>query len=95
MKIGNPLDRDTNHGPQNHEAHLRKLVEYCQRGVDEGATLVCGGRQVPRPGQSEHSRPPGGNWRAGSTASDLLPHSNWRNVKATVRLPGLRAQLGR
>ncbi|GAB1291069.1 Cytosolic 10-formyltetrahydrofolate dehydrogenase [Apodemus speciosus] len=42
MKIGNPLDRDTNHGPQNHEAHLRKLVEYCQRGVKEGATLVCG-----------------------------------------------------
>ena len=28
MKIGNPLDRDTNHGPQNHEAHLRKLVEW-------------------------------------------------------------------
>lgn len=52
MKIGNPLDRDTNHGPQNHEAHLKKLVEYCQRGVKEGATLVCGGNQVPRPGQS-------------------------------------------
>ncbi|EDL91355.1 formyltetrahydrofolate dehydrogenase [Rattus norvegicus] len=50
MKIGNPLERDTNHGPQNHEAHLRKLVEYCQRGVKEGATLVCGGNQVPRPG---------------------------------------------
>ena len=52
MKIGNPLDRDTNHGPQNHLAHLRKLLEYCQRGVEEGATLVCGGKQVPRPGQS-------------------------------------------
>ncbi|GAB5568356.1 cytosolic 10-formyltetrahydrofolate dehydrogenase isoform X1 [Prionailurus iriomotensis] len=50
MKIGNPLDRDTNHGPQNHQAHLRKLIEYCQRGVEEGATLVCGGSQVPRPG---------------------------------------------
>ncbi|XP_006876288.1 PREDICTED: cytosolic 10-formyltetrahydrofolate dehydrogenase [Chrysochloris asiatica] len=50
MKIGNPLDRDTNHGPQNHEAHLKKLLEYCQRGVKEGATLVCGGSQVPRPG---------------------------------------------
>ncbi|XP_032698674.1 cytosolic 10-formyltetrahydrofolate dehydrogenase isoform X2 [Lontra canadensis] len=50
MKIGNPLDRDTNHGPQNHQAHLQKLVEYCQRGVEEGATLVCGGRQVSRPG---------------------------------------------
>ncbi|XP_047598580.1 cytosolic 10-formyltetrahydrofolate dehydrogenase isoform X2 [Lutra lutra] len=50
MKIGNPLDRDTNHGPQNHQAHLQKLVEYCQHGVEEGATLVCGGRQVSRPG---------------------------------------------
>uniref|UniRef100_A0A8B9YFW7 formyltetrahydrofolate dehydrogenase n=1 Tax=Bos mutus grunniens TaxID=30521 RepID=A0A8B9YFW7_BOSMU len=50
MKIGNPLDRDTNHGPQNHLAHLQKLLEYCQRGVEEGATLVCGGKQVPRPG---------------------------------------------
>nr|KAF6421646.1 aldehyde dehydrogenase 1 family member L1 [Rousettus aegyptiacus] len=50
MKIGNPLDRDTNHGPQNHQAHLQKLIEYCQRGVKEGATLVCGGNQVPLPG---------------------------------------------
>nr|XP_058934120.1 cytosolic 10-formyltetrahydrofolate dehydrogenase isoform X1 [Kogia breviceps] len=50
MKIGNPLNRDTSHGPQNHQAHVRKLVEYCQRGVKEGATLVCGGSQVPRPG---------------------------------------------
>ncbi|KAM5130073.1 LOW QUALITY PROTEIN: cytosolic 10-formyltetrahydrofolate dehydrogenase [Callospermophilus lateralis] len=50
MKIGNPLDRDTDHGPQNHQAHLNKLREYCQQGVREGATLVCGGNQVPRPG---------------------------------------------
>ncbi|XP_011374374.1 cytosolic 10-formyltetrahydrofolate dehydrogenase [Pteropus vampyrus] len=50
MKIGNPLDRDTNHGPQNHQAHLQKLIEYCQRGVKEGATLVCGGNRVPLPG---------------------------------------------
>nr|XP_026270889.1 cytosolic 10-formyltetrahydrofolate dehydrogenase isoform X2 [Urocitellus parryii] len=50
MKIGNPLDRGTDHGPQNHQAHLNKLREYCQRGVREGATLVCGGNQVPRPG---------------------------------------------
>ncbi|XP_016861102.1 cytosolic 10-formyltetrahydrofolate dehydrogenase isoform X2 [Homo sapiens] len=50
MKVGNPLDRDTDHGPQNHHAHLVKLMEYCQHGVKEGATLVCGGNQVPRPG---------------------------------------------
>ncbi|XP_053576821.1 cytosolic 10-formyltetrahydrofolate dehydrogenase [Bombina bombina] len=50
MKIGDPLDRSTDHGPQNHKAHLNKLIEYCQTGVQEGATLVYGGRQLPRPG---------------------------------------------
>ncbi|XP_036594067.1 cytosolic 10-formyltetrahydrofolate dehydrogenase [Trichosurus vulpecula] len=50
MKIGDPLDRATNHGPQNHQAHLKKLIEYCEKGVKEGATLVYGGKQVPRPG---------------------------------------------
>uniref|UniRef100_F1SG41 10-formyltetrahydrofolate dehydrogenase n=1 Tax=Sus scrofa TaxID=9823 RepID=F1SG41_PIG len=49
MKIGDPLDRSTDHGPQNHKAHLEKLL-YCEAGVKEGATLVYGGRQVQRPG---------------------------------------------
>ena len=51
MKIGHPLDRSTDHGPQNHRAHLEKLVEYCATGVKEGAKLVRGGGQVKRPGQ--------------------------------------------
>ncbi|KAM9673302.1 mitochondrial 10-formyltetrahydrofolate dehydrogenase [Trichechus inunguis] len=50
MKIGDPLDRSTDHGPQNHKAHLEKLLQYCEAGVKEGATLVYGGRQVQRPG---------------------------------------------
>ncbi|XP_058482003.1 mitochondrial 10-formyltetrahydrofolate dehydrogenase [Solea solea] len=50
MKIGDPLDRSTDHGPQNHKAHMDKLLEYCDIGVKEGATLVYGGRQVDRPG---------------------------------------------
>ncbi|XP_072309496.1 mitochondrial 10-formyltetrahydrofolate dehydrogenase [Eucyclogobius newberryi] len=50
MKIGDPLDRSTDHGPQNHKAHLDKLLEYCEVGLKEGATLVCGGKQVDRPG---------------------------------------------
>ncbi|XP_012684841.1 cytosolic 10-formyltetrahydrofolate dehydrogenase [Clupea harengus] len=50
MKIGDPLDRSTDHGPQNHKAHLDKLVEYAQTGVKEGARLVCGGKQCDRPG---------------------------------------------
>ena len=31
-------------------AHLDSLLEYCDRGVKEGATLVYGGKQVERPG---------------------------------------------
>ncbi|XP_062928299.1 mitochondrial 10-formyltetrahydrofolate dehydrogenase [Mobula hypostoma] len=50
MKIGDPLDRSTDHGPQNHKAHLEKLLEYCEIGVKEGATLVYGGKSVSRPG---------------------------------------------
>ncbi|XP_055593007.1 cytosolic 10-formyltetrahydrofolate dehydrogenase [Uranotaenia lowii] len=47
MTIGDPLNRGTAHGPQNHKAHLDKLVEYCELGVKEGAKLVYGGRRVP------------------------------------------------
>lgn len=57
MKIGDPLDRSTDHGPQNHKAHLDKLVEYCDRGVKEGATLICGGKQVQRPGKATLTAP--------------------------------------
>ena len=35
MKIGDPLDRSTQHGPQNHLAHLNKLVEYCETATKE------------------------------------------------------------
>jgi formyltetrahydrofolate dehydrogenase len=48
--IGDPLNRSTQHGPQNHKAHLLKLLEFCEIGVKEGATLVYGGKRVDRPG---------------------------------------------
>lgn len=47
MKIGDPLDRSTAHGPQNHKAHFDKLHEFCELGIREGARLVCGGSRVP------------------------------------------------
>ncbi|XP_030378481.1 cytosolic 10-formyltetrahydrofolate dehydrogenase [Scaptodrosophila lebanonensis] len=47
MTIGDPLNRSTAHGPQNHKAHFDKLLEFCDRGVQEGATLVYGGCRVP------------------------------------------------
>lgn len=30
MIIGDPLNRSTAHGPQNHKAHLDKLLEVCK-----------------------------------------------------------------
>eukprot|EP00088_Acartia_fossae_P053331 TRINITY_DN6060_c0_g1_i13.p1 TRINITY_DN6060_c0_g1~~TRINITY_DN6060_c0_g1_i13.p1 ORF type:complete len:901 (-),score=295.69 TRINITY_DN6060_c0_g1_i13:194-2896(-) len=50
MKIGDPLDRSTQHGPQNHLAHLNKLVEYCELAEKEGCKLLLGGKKVDGPG---------------------------------------------
>ena len=30
MKIGDPLDRSVDHGPQNHLAHLKSLLAYVE-----------------------------------------------------------------
>lgn len=48
--IGNPLDRGTAHGPQNHKAHLEKLIEFAKKGVEEGARLIYGGNRLDCPG---------------------------------------------
>jgi formyltetrahydrofolate dehydrogenase len=50
MVIGDPLDRSTAHGPQNHRAHFEKLLEYVGIGVKEGATLVHGGKRIGEKG---------------------------------------------
>ncbi|GAU93721.1 hypothetical protein RvY_05615 [Ramazzottius varieornatus] len=50
MKIGDPLDRSVSHGPQNHRAHLDKLLCYVEQGVKEGARLLYGGKRLDRKG---------------------------------------------
>lgn len=50
LSIGNPLDRGTAHGPQNHKAHLMKLIEFTKKGLEDGARLVYGGKQLNCPG---------------------------------------------
>ncbi|KAI4455034.1 aldehyde dehydrogenase-related [Holotrichia oblita] len=50
MTVGDPLNRSTAHGPQNHYAHLKKLLEYIDIGVKQGAKLRYGGKRVDRPG---------------------------------------------
>lgn len=48
--VGDPLNRNTQQGPQNHLGHLRKLESYCEKAQKEGATLVLGGKRCARSG---------------------------------------------
>lgn len=50
MVIDDPLKRSTAHGPQNHAKHLADLIAFCNRGVEEGAKLVHGGKRLDRKG---------------------------------------------
>lgn len=50
ISIDDPLKRSTAHGPQNHRKHLDDLINFCNRGVNEGAKLVYGGHRVNRKG---------------------------------------------
>ncbi|HTW41933.1 MAG TPA: aldehyde dehydrogenase family protein [Solirubrobacteraceae bacterium] len=45
IRQGNPLDRDTQLGPQNSSAQMEKILGYIQIGRDEGAELLAGGER--------------------------------------------------
>jgi len=46
MKIGNPMDPDTQVGALISEEHMHKVLTYIARGRAEGARLVTGGKRV-------------------------------------------------
>ncbi|WP_338081419.1 betaine-aldehyde dehydrogenase [Afifella marina] len=46
IRIGGPLDPDTQMGPLISEAHLQKVLSYVEKGVAEGAKLVTGGERL-------------------------------------------------
>uniref|UniRef100_A0A7E4UUE8 formyltetrahydrofolate dehydrogenase n=1 Tax=Panagrellus redivivus TaxID=6233 RepID=A0A7E4UUE8_PANRE len=48
--IGDPLDRKTHHGPQNHLKHLNSLLDFIEKSVKDGAKLVYGGKRANRRG---------------------------------------------
>ncbi len=50
MVIGHGLDPATHIGPLISAAHCAKVCGYIERGLAEGATLVCGGTRLARPG---------------------------------------------
>jgi (Z)-2-((N-methylformamido)methylene)-5-hydroxybutyrolactone dehydrogenase len=45
IRLGDPLDADTEMGPVAFEAQLEKIVSFIRSGGEEGASLVCGGRR--------------------------------------------------
>ncbi|MET3439899.1 5-carboxymethyl-2-hydroxymuconic-semialdehyde dehydrogenase [Variovorax paradoxus] len=45
--VGDPLDEKTIVGPMISQAHLAKVRSYIELGPKEGATLLCGGLEVP------------------------------------------------
>ncbi|EWY42662.1 betaine-aldehyde dehydrogenase [Skermanella stibiiresistens SB22] len=46
VRLGDPLDPDTNFGPLSSFAHLDKVLRYIELGRREGATLLAGGSRV-------------------------------------------------
>lgn len=52
LRVGDPMDPQTEVGALISEGHTAKVLDYIASGVQEGATLVCGGTRVDLPGMS-------------------------------------------
>jgi alpha-ketoglutaric semialdehyde dehydrogenase len=46
LVVGNGLDENVQVGPSNSEPQLATVMKYVQIGLDEGATLACGGHRL-------------------------------------------------
>jgi len=51
LKIGDPLEEDTQHGALVSEAHRDKVYSYIQLAKEEGGTILCGGEKVQLDGR--------------------------------------------
>ena len=51
LKVGHPLDPDTEVGPLIHSRHFEKVCGYFDIAREEGATIAAGGRAVPLDGK--------------------------------------------
>lgn len=50
LKLGNPLDPATDVGPIISKKQKETILDYIEAGKQEGATLVCGGKEAKVPG---------------------------------------------
>jgi len=49
MKLGDPTKPETEMGPLAFEEQFRKVKSYVEFGIDDGATLLCGGKEPEDP----------------------------------------------
>ena len=57
IKVGHPLDPDTEIGPLIHPSHLEKVMGYMEAARDEDATIAAGGVLVDDLGPGNYLRP--------------------------------------
>ncbi|KAL4706593.1 hypothetical protein ACJJTC_009005 [Scirpophaga incertulas] len=50
LKVGDPNDAATNNGPQIDETQLKRTLEYVEKGKNDGAKLMTGGKRVGNKG---------------------------------------------
>ncbi|TYT23735.1 aldehyde dehydrogenase [Luteimonas viscosa] len=50
LRIGDPIDTDTELGPLASQTHFDKVMAALQRARDEGGQVLCGGNALDRPG---------------------------------------------
>lgn len=50
LKVGNPMDADTNVAPLSTEKAAEDVIKQIEKGVKQGAKLLLGGKRVDRPG---------------------------------------------
>ena len=57
IKVGHPLDPDTEVGPLIHSTHREKVLEYVDIGKSDGARLAVGGEPIQDLGPGHYLRP--------------------------------------
>jgi aldehyde dehydrogenase (NAD+) len=54
LKVGDPLDPSTDVGPVISKKQKETILSYIQSGLEQGATLLCGGKEINIPGLNGH-----------------------------------------
>lgn len=57
IKVGHPLDPDTEVGPLVHQSHYNKVLSYMDAATEDGATISVGGKRIDTLGNGNYVEP--------------------------------------